>query len=152
MEKNLWKVQKIWSPRFSSPMHKRKALSVDWRGSSRNRTFFRCLAIENIIERLACCPGVYAQELDVIIFLFFLGLALLRFCKNRSRTRPRKKRKIITPSSCVYMHFEEESVIYIYSKFQLDTCMLDGNILLTKFPDLVPVPGVGSGFYFFPVL
>ena len=57
MVKNLWKVQKIRSPRFSSPLHKRKALSVDWLGSSRNRTFFRCLAIENIIERLACCPG-----------------------------------------------------------------------------------------------
>ena len=39
-----------------------------------------------------------AQELDVIIFLFFLGL--LRFCKNRRRARPRKKRKIITSSSC----------------------------------------------------
>ena len=29
-----------------------------------------------------------------------------------------------------YMHFEEESIIY---KFQLDTCMFDTNILLTKF-------------------
>ena len=27
------------------------------------------------------CSG--SQELDVIIFLFFLSLALLRFCKNR---------------------------------------------------------------------
>ena len=43
------------------------------------------------------CVQSKPQELDVIIFLFFLGLALLRFCK---RTRPRKKRKIITSSSC----------------------------------------------------
>ena len=50
-----------------------------------------------------------------------------------------------------YMHFEEVSIIYIWSKFQLDTCMFDSNILLTKF---VPgfwfrIPGVGSGFYSF---
>ena len=38
-----------------------------------------------------------------------------------------------------YMHFKEESIIYIWSKFQLDTCMFDSNILLTKF---------GSGFWF----
>ena len=38
-----------------------------------------------------------------------------------------------------YMHFEEVSIIYIWSKFQLDTCMFDSNILLTKF---------GSGFWF----
>ena len=31
------------------------------------------------------------------------------------------------------MHFDEESIIYIWSKFQLDTCMFDSNILLTKF-------------------
>ena len=42
-----------------------------------------------------------------------------------------------------YMHFEEEeTIIYIWSKFQLDTCMFDSNILLTKFGpgywDLVP--------------
>ena len=40
-----------------------------------------------------------------------------------------------------YMHFEEESIIYIWSKFQLDICMFDSNILLTKF---------GPGFYFLP--
>ena len=39
-----------------------------------------------------------------------------------------------------YMHFEEESIIYIRSKFQLDTCMFDSNILLTKFG-----PDFGSG-------
>ena len=32
-----------------------------------------------------------------------------------------------------YMHFEEESIIYSRSKFQLDICMFDSNILLTKF-------------------
>ena len=43
----------------------------------------------------------------------------------------------------------EESIIYIWSKFQLDTCMFDTNILLTKFgPGFwYRVPGVGSGFY-----
>ena len=42
------------------------------------------------------------------------------------------------------MHFEEESKIYIWSKFQLDTCMFDSNILLTKF---------GTGFrHWFRVL
>ena len=29
-------------------------------------------------------------------------------------------------------HFEEESIIYIWSKFQLDTFMFGSNILLTK--------------------
>ena len=50
------------------------------------------------------------------------------------------------------MHFEEESIIYIWSKFQLDTCMFDSNILLTKFgPGFWSrVPGVGPGFYSFP--
>ena len=38
-----------------------------------------------------------------------------------------------------YMHFEEESIFYIWSKFQLNTCMFDSNILLTKF---------GTGFWF----
>ena len=33
----------------------------------------------------------------------------------------------------IYIHFEEESMIYSWSKFQLDTCMFDNNILLTKF-------------------
>ena len=49
------------------------------------------------------------------------------------------------------MHFEEESIIYIWSKFQLDTCMFDSNILLTKFgPGFWSrVPGVGPGFYSF---
>ena len=52
-----------------------------------------------------------------------------------------------------YMHFKEESIIYIWSKFQLDTCMFDSNILLTKFgPGFwFRVPGVGPGFYSFPV-
>ena len=52
-----------------------------------------------------------------------------------------------------YMHFEEESIIYIWSKFQLDTCMFDSNILLTKFgPGFWSrVPGVGPGFYSFPI-
>ena len=51
-----------------------------------------------------------------------------------------------------YMHFEEESIIYIWSKFQLDTWMFDSNILLTKFgPGFwFRVPGVGSVFYSFP--
>ena len=51
-----------------------------------------------------------------------------------------------------YMHFEEESIIYIWSKFQLDTCMFDSNILLTKFGSgfWSRVPGVGFGFYSFP--
>ena len=51
-----------------------------------------------------------------------------------------------------YMHFEEESIIYIWSKFQLDTCMFNSNILLTKFgPGFwFRVPGVGPGFYSFP--
>ena len=50
------------------------------------------------------------------------------------------------------MHFEEESIIYIWSKFQLDTCLFDSNILLTKFgPGFwYRIPGIGSGFYFFP--
>ena len=50
------------------------------------------------------------------------------------------------------MHFEEESIIYIWSKFQLDTYMFDSNILLTKFgPGLWSRgPGVGPGFYSFP--
>ena len=48
-----------------------------------------------------------------------------------------------------YIHFEEEeSIIYIWSKFQLDTCMFDSNILLTKFgpgyldlvPEFIPSP------------
>ena len=52
-----------------------------------------------------------------------------------------------------YMHFEEESIIYIWSKFQLDTCMFDSNILLTKFgPGFwFRIPAIGSGFYSFPV-
>ena len=52
----------------------------------------------------------------------------------------------------IYMHFEEESIIYIWSKYQLDTCMFDGNILLTKFGSgfWFRFPGVGSGFYSFP--
>ena len=52
-----------------------------------------------------------------------------------------------------YMHFEEESIIYIWSEFQLDTCMFDSNILLTKFgPGFWSrVPGVGPGFYSFPI-
>ena len=50
------------------------------------------------------------------------------------------------------MHFEEESIIYISSKFQRDTYMFDSNILLTKFgPGFWSrVPGVGPGFYSFP--
>ena len=43
----------------------------------------------------------------------------------------------------IYMHFKEESIIYICSKFQLDTCMFDSNILLTN---LVPDFGPGPGF------
>ena len=45
------------------------------------------------------------------------------------------------------MHFEEESIIYIWSKFQLDTYMFDSNILLTKFGSgfWSRVPGVGPG-------
>ena len=52
-----------------------------------------------------------------------------------------------------YMHFEEESIICIWSKFQRDTCMFDSNILLTKFgPGFWSrVPGVGPGFYSFPL-
>ena len=51
-----------------------------------------------------------------------------------------------------YMHFKEESIIYIWSKFQLNTCMFDSNILLTKFgPGFWSrVPGVSPGFYSFP--
>ena len=51
-----------------------------------------------------------------------------------------------------YMHFEEESIIYIWSKFQLDTCMFDSIILRTKFgPGFwFRIPGVGPGFYSFP--
>ena len=51
-----------------------------------------------------------------------------------------------------HMHFEEESIIYIWSKFQIDTCMFDSNILLTKFgPGFWSrVPGIGPGFYSFP--
>ena len=53
-----------------------------------------------------------------------------------------------------YMHFDEESIIYIWSKFQLETCMFDNNILLTKFDPgfWSRVPDVGSGFYSFPNL
>ena len=43
-----------------------------------------------------------------------------------------------------YMHFEEESIVYIWSKFQLDTCMFDYNILLTKF-------GPGQGYRNFEI-
>ena len=52
-----------------------------------------------------------------------------------------------------YMHFKEKSIIYIYSKFQLDTCMFDSNILLTKFgPGFWSrISGVGPGFYSFPI-
>ena len=52
-----------------------------------------------------------------------------------------------------YMHFEEESIIYIWSKFQLDTWMFDSNILLTIFgPGFWSrLPGVGPGFYSFPI-
>ena len=51
-----------------------------------------------------------------------------------------------------YMHFEEESIIYIYSKFQFDTCMFVSNILLTKFGSELwfRFPGVGPGFYSSP--
>ena len=51
-----------------------------------------------------------------------------------------------------YMHFEEESIIYIWYKFQLDTCMFDSNTLLTKFGSgfWYRISGVGSGFYSFP--
>ena len=47
------------------------------------------------------------------------------------------------------MHFEEESNIYIWSKFQLDTCMFDSNYSAENiwFRILVPVPDVGSAFY-----
>ena len=50
-----------------------------------------------------------------------------------------------------YMHFEKESIIYTWSKFQLDTCMFDSNILPTKFgPGFwSQVPGVDPGFYSF---
>ena len=53
-----------------------------------------------------------------------------------------------------YMHFEEESIIYIWSKFQLDTCMFDSNILLTKFGPEILVPGSGhwSRVLFLPVI
>ena len=47
-----------------------------------------------------------------------------------------------------YMHFEEASIIYIWSKFQLDICMFDSNILLTKFGP--GIPGIGPGLYSFP--
>ena len=52
-----------------------------------------------------------------------------------------------------FMHFEEDSIIYIWSKFQLDTCVFDSNILLTKFASgfWFRIPGVGSGFYSFPI-
>ena len=52
------------------------------------------------------------------------------------------------------MHFEEESIIYIRSKFQLNTCMFDSNILLTKFgPGFWSrVPCIGPGFYSFPLI
>ena len=46
---------------------------------------------------------------------------------------------IIWQMKNTYMHFEEQSIIYIWSKFQFDTCMFDSNILLTKF---------GPGFWF----
>ena len=51
-----------------------------------------------------------------------------------------------------YMHFEEESIFYIWSEFQLDICIFDSNILLTKFgPGLwFRITGVGPGFYSFP--
>ena len=51
-----------------------------------------------------------------------------------------------------YMHFEKESIIYNWSKFQLDTCMFDSNILLIKFGRgfWSRVLGVGPGFYSFP--
>ena len=51
-----------------------------------------------------------------------------------------------------YMHFKEKSIIYISSKFQLDTCMFDSNIVLTKFGSgfWFRVRGVGPGFYSFP--
>ena len=51
-----------------------------------------------------------------------------------------------------YMHFEEESILYIWSKFQLETCMFDSNILLSKFGSgfWFRVPGIGPGFYSFP--
>ena len=51
-----------------------------------------------------------------------------------------------------YMHFEEESITYIWSKFQLDTCMFDSNILLINFGlgFWSRVPVVGPGFYSFP--
>ena len=44
-----------------------------------------------------------------------------------------------------FMHFEEESLIYICSKVQLDTCMFDSSILLTKFG-----PGHWSRVLFLP--
>ena len=48
-----------------------------------------------------------------------------------------------------YLHFKEESIIYIWSKFQLDSCIFDSNILLTKFgPGFwFRISGVGPGFY-----
>ena len=51
-----------------------------------------------------------------------------------------------------YMHFEEDSIIYIWSKFQLYTCTFDSNILLTKFgPGFwFRISGIGPGFYSFP--
>ena len=50
-----------------------------------------------------------------------------------------------------YMHLEEESIIYIWSKFQLDTCMFGINILLTKFGSgfWFRIPDIGSWFYSF---
>ena len=58
------------------------------------QTVYYCSATHRPITRLDTtvllhtgplpdCILLYPQELDVIIFLFFLGLALLRFCKNR---------------------------------------------------------------------
>ena len=50
-----------------------------------------------------------------------------------------------------YIHFEEESIIYIWSKFQLDTCMFDSNILLTNLvPDFGPGPGRWFRVLFLP--
>ena len=52
-----------------------------------------------------------------------------------------------------YMHIKEESIIYIWSKIQLDTCMFDSNIMLTKFGSgfWSWVPGIGPGFYSLPI-
>ena len=47
-----------------------------------------------------------------------------------------------------YMHFEDESIIYIWSKFQLDTCLFDSNILLKKIWSRILVPGFILSRYF----